>query len=122
MTEQPKIRIIPFKAKKHRHLMPFQKGQGVSLAGWQFKIRSVQPNGIMNIQCMGKLLGPDEAAASITVPHGVELAPTKNVAQIDTTRKAIPVCACTSQGHGLLDPSECPVHGGDKYAKKDNPK
>lgn len=119
MTEQANIRILPFKAKKHRHLMPFKKGQGISIAGWQFKIRSVQANGIMNLQCMGKILSDEPAAASITVPGQVEVLPTKNMAQIDTTRKALPVCTCEDQGHGLLNPTGCPVH--DKPPTVENP-
>ena len=118
--EQANIQIIPFKAKKHRHLMPFKKGQGISIAGWQFKIRAIQANGVMNLKCMGKIL--DEPTASISAPTQVEVRPTKNMAQIDTTRKPLPVCTCETVGNMGGKPKgweQCPVHGGTN-AKKPN--
>ena len=53
------IRIIPFKAKRDKKFMPFQVGQGVSLAGWQFSVAACLPNGNVVLKPQGKILTPE---------------------------------------------------------------
>jgi hypothetical protein len=102
MTQQATIHLIPFNRKKHRHLMPFAKGQGVSLAGWQFQIVTVHPNGRMVLECKGKILGDEDPKAKPNVPLDPVRLPIKTTAM---------PCMCRDKGHGLLDPEDCPVHG-----------
>jgi len=54
---QEDIHIVPFKAKRDIPKMPFKKGQGVSLAGWQFEIKHVLANGNVVLQPKGKIIG-----------------------------------------------------------------
>jgi len=54
--EDGEITIRKFKLKADKGEMPFAKGQGVSLAGWQFKVISVLKNGNLVLKPMGKIL------------------------------------------------------------------
>ena len=48
--------LTPFKeARRKGHPMPLHRGQGVSISGWQFEVRGVQPNGNVNLKMMGKI-------------------------------------------------------------------
>ncbi|KKM79612.1 hypothetical protein LCGC14_1348100 [marine sediment metagenome] len=53
--KQEEVHIIPFK-KSHVKRMPFKKGQGISLAGWQFEIKNVLPNGNILLITRGELV------------------------------------------------------------------
>ena len=57
---QEDVRIVPFKANRDAKFMPFKKGQGVSLAGWQFEVKNVLPNGNMLLITKGRILTNQE--------------------------------------------------------------
>jgi len=58
--KQEDISIVPFKAKRDVPFMPFKKGQGVSLAGWQFEVKNVLPNGNILLITKGRILTQQE--------------------------------------------------------------
>jgi len=59
--QQEDIVIEPFKASRHARNMPFRKGQGISLAGWQFEIKNVMPNGNVLLITKGRIITEGEA-------------------------------------------------------------
>jgi len=48
------MRIRPFKARRDK--LPFKKGQGVSISGWQFQIRTIQANGTIYLKPIGRIM------------------------------------------------------------------
>lgn len=50
------VKIKPFKASRDRVKIPLRKRQGVTIAGWQFEVKSVQPNGVVNLRPIGKVI------------------------------------------------------------------
>lgn len=59
--EDGQITIRPFKLKNDKGEMPFARGQGVSLAGWQFRVEIILKNGNMVLKPMGKILAIKQA-------------------------------------------------------------
>jgi hypothetical protein len=58
------VKILPFKARMHRTKLAqtFKKGQGVTMNGWQFQIRTMQPNGTIYLKPVGQIIEePKEA-------------------------------------------------------------
>lgn len=54
--KQETINIEPYNKKQHRRYMPFKKGQGVSIAGWQFEVISFSNLGNILLRPVGKIL------------------------------------------------------------------
>jgi hypothetical protein len=49
-------RIKPFVARRDRSIYPVRKGQGVTINGWQFEVRTIQPNGMLYLKPVGMIM------------------------------------------------------------------
>jgi hypothetical protein len=61
------VKIRPFKAKNDINRYPVRKGQGVTINGWQFEVKTIQPNGMLYLRPIGFIIedltrGPVAAA------------------------------------------------------------
>lgn len=50
------MKVIPFKARRDRTNLPFKKGQGITISGWQFQIRTINPNGSIILRPLGRIV------------------------------------------------------------------
>lgn len=62
--QEYEMTVTPFKeARRKGYAMPLRRGQGVSISGWQFEVRGVQPNGSVNLKMIGKIKDTEEVSA-----------------------------------------------------------
>ncbi len=50
------VKIKPFKASRDRMSIPLRKRQGITISGWQFEVKSIQPNGTVNLRPVGRII------------------------------------------------------------------
>ena len=50
------VKVKPFKASRDRMSIPLRKRQGVTISGWQFEVKSIQPNGTVNLRPIGRVI------------------------------------------------------------------
>jgi hypothetical protein len=56
------VKIKPFKPKRDMVRYPVRKGQGVTINGWQFEVKTIQPNGMLYLRPIGRI------TADLTAP------------------------------------------------------
>jgi hypothetical protein len=60
--EKKVVKIKPFKARRDLLNYPVRKGQGVTINGWQFEVKSIRPNGMLYLRPIGQI------TADLTAP------------------------------------------------------
>lgn len=87
--EQKVVKIKPFKARRDMVRYPVRKGQGVTINGWQFEVKTVQPNGMLYLRPIGQITA-DLTAPPVLKPEehpGQYLAPKNGPHEVDDDKQ-----------------------------------
>lgn len=66
---QKVVKIEPFKASRDLRRYPVRRGQGVTINGWQFHVRTVQPNGMLYLKPIGRIIEEVTPPATVLAPE-----------------------------------------------------
>lgn len=63
------VKIKPFKPSRDLLNYPVRKGQGVTINGWQFEVKTIQPNGMLYLKPIGRITEDLTPPAVILAPE-----------------------------------------------------